>query len=356
MKKVGILTFHYADNYGAVLQAYALRKKINSFDGYEAGLINYVPRGFAYPLPINSEEIYKKMIEKRKLFERFLVERCGIDKPMIHKITGNEYDYYCVGSDQVWNLQSGIVNEDFFLANLDDNACKFAYATSITMNVKVAEGYADVFAKYVSGFKAVSLREEEHVEFIEKTCKLPCRTVADPSLLLTAEDYEEVMCQEVLRAEPFIFFFWLQHDHELLKGVEFANMLSRKYGLPVVHSISDAAPCMFAKDGGCMMYEGIEHFLWYIKHARVVVTNSYHATLFSMQFQTKFYVFPIEYMRSRIDMLSTKYDIGERLIERYVDCDKINPEMDFEYIQKTIQKERSDAILYLKDALDMKEE
>lgn len=356
MKKVGILTFHYANNYGAVLQAYALRKKINDLGGYEAELINYVPQGYAYSLPINSEVDYEQMLEKRRIFERFLIERCGVNKPMIHKITGNEYDYYCVGSDQVWNLQSGIVIEDYFFANLDADACKFAYAASIGMSTHVAKGYADVFAKYVPKFKAVSLREEEQVEFIESTCKLSCKTVADPSLLLTPEDYEEVMCQDSLRTKPFIFFFWLQHDHELLKGVEFVNILSRKYELEVVHSIPNATSCMFAKDGGCMIYEGVEHFLWYIKHAQIVVTNSYHATLFSMQFQTNFFVFPVEQMRSRIDMLSEKYGIGERLIEKYMGSDEIEQKMDFEYIQNIIQKERADAMIYLKDALDVKEE
>ncbi len=356
MKKVGILTFQYANNYGAVLQAYALRKKINSFAGYEAELINYVPEGYEYPLPVNTEDAYKHMIEKRNFFEQFLREYCGLDKPMIHAVTGKEYDYYCVGSDQVWNFQSGIVDKNYLLAHVDDDARRFAYAASIGMSVEVVERYTDVFRKYVSRFKAVSLREKEQVEFIEAICNLTCKTVADPSLLLVPEDYEELMGRDSLREEPFIFFFWLQHDHETMKGVEFVNILSRKYGLPIVHSIPDAASYMFAKDGGCMIYEGVEHFLWYIKHAQIVVTNSYHATLFSMQFQTVFYVFPVETMRSRIDMLSEKYGISDRIIEGYVDCDKISPVMNFVHIQRTIQEERIDAILYLKDALDMNEE
>ena len=99
MKKVGILTFHYSDNYGAVLQAYALRRIINQLPYCQAQIINYVPLGTKYTLYENTEEGRELLIEKRKLFEEFLRENCGIDTPVIHEISGNDYDYYCAGSD-----------------------------------------------------------------------------------------------------------------------------------------------------------------------------------------------------------------------------------------------------------------
>lgn len=354
MKTVGILTFQFANNYGAVLQAYALRKKINSLGGYEAEVINYVPEGYKYPLLSNTEEGYQKMLEKRACFEGFLREKCGICKPMISEVVGNEYDYYCVGSDQVWNMEFPFSGENYFLAHLEDDAVRFSYAASVGMSAETTEKYADIFAKNISKFKAVSLREKVQMEVVEKTSGLLCKTVADPTLLLEPGDYEEIIAKEPLRREPFIFFFWIQHDHELMRGAEFVNTLSRKWCLPVVHSIPDAPPCMFARDGGSMIYEGPGEFLWYIKNAQMVVTNSYHATLFSMQYQTPFYVFPVQSMRSRMDMLVQQYDIGNRVVETYKGYDDVEQEMDFISVCEKIKEQRADALVFLQDALDMK--
>lgn len=355
MKKVGILTFQYANNYGAVLQAYALRKKINSLEGYEAEIINYVPEEFSYSLPLNTEESYENMLKKRTCFERFLNEYCGIKKPMIHKVCGNEYDYYCVGSDQVWNFQMESVNVNYLFAYLDEIAVKFAYAASIGMNIESARVYKKLFAQYVSKFKGVSLREQEQVSFISEVSGLACRTVADPTLLLKAEEYKGIIAKNSLRDKPFLFFFWLPHDHELMKGVEFVNMLARKYDISIVHSIPGAAPYMFCKDDGCMMYEGVENFLWYIQNAKIVVTNSYHAMLFSMQFQTPFYAFAVHSMRSRFDMLIEKMGIGSRMVDSYKDATQVSDVMDFSGIQQQIVCEREDSLVFLKKMLDIKE-
>ena len=115
MKKVGILTFHYVDNYGAVLQAYALRKKINELPECRAEIINYVPSGFEYELYGNGEKYRAMLQKKRQSFEAFLSKYCGVNTPIISSVEDSGYDYYCVGSDQVWN--SGYCNMDkaFFL-------------------------------------------------------------------------------------------------------------------------------------------------------------------------------------------------------------------------------------------------
>lgn len=355
MKKVGILTFQYANNYGAVLQAYALRRRINSLGGYQAELINYVPEGYTYAVPANTNEAYERMLEKRAHFESFLKEHCGLNQPMIHEVKGAAYDYCCVGSDQVWNFEFGRVNENYLLAYLDESVQKFAYAVSVGMSVERARAYKDIFSRYAPKFKGISLRESEQLSFISEMSGLECRAVADPTLLLEPEEYKDIIAKEALREEPFLFFFWLEHDHELMKGVEFVNMLSRKYGLPVVHSIVDAPPYMFSKDGGCMMYEGVENFLWYIQNARMVVTNSYHATLFSMQLQTPFYAFAVHAMKSRFDTLTEKMGIGSRIVESYLDASQVSDTMDFSDITEKIQSERKGSLAFLKKMLDAEE-
>lgn len=355
MKKVGILTFQYANNYGAVLQAYALRRRINSLEGYQAELMNYVPEGYAYATPANTEESYVHMLEKRAHFESFLREKCGLNQPMIHEVTDASYDYYCVGSDQVWNFEFAMVNENYLFAYLDDSSPRFSYAVSVGMSAERAKAYEDIFAKYASKFKGISLREKDQISFMTAASGMECRTVVDPTLLLEPEEYKDIIAKEPLRDKPFLFFFWLEHDHELMKGVEFVNMLSRKYNLAVVHSIPGAPPYMFSKDDGCMMYEGVENFLWYIQNARMVVTNSYHATLFSMQFKTPFYSFVVDSMRSRFDMLTEKMEIGNRIVDTYMDVTQVSGSVDFSGITEKIQREREKSVGFLKEMLDVKE-
>lgn len=352
MKTIGILTFHYANNYGAVLQTFALRKIINSFPECNAEIINYVSKGYAYSLDEKTDTVRQLLIRKRDLFEKFVEEQCGLNSPMISEVVGNRYNYYCVGSDQVWNLRTRATHIEYLFPHLDKNAIRISYAASIGMSVKKAYYYKDLFQKYVSEFKAISVREQEHVDFMRTTCQKECKCVLDPTLLLDAEDYVPIMSKE-LRDYPFILFFWLNHDSDLMKGVEFVNNLSRKYQLPIVHTVMNARPYMFNKDDGCMFYEGVENFLWYVKHASFVVTNSYHATLFSMQFKTPFYVFTVESMQSRIHSLIEKFAIGNRVVNNYMNVSELNASIDFRDIKDKIKAERKHSIDFLKEALDI---
>lgn len=351
MKKVGILTFHYADNYGAVLQAYALREKINSLNGCFAEIINYIPARYKCALYNNDEECRRNLLKKRDCFEYFLKTYCLISTNRVQAIEEQDYDYFCVGSDQVWNLN--YVGEEYFLTNLSDSKVKFSYAASIGMSSEKLVGYKGLYKEYLEGFREISLREDEQVEFLSRECGVNCEVVLDPTLLLKAEDYETLVPGKRLVKAPFVFFFWIHHDHEFLGGVEFVNTISRKYQLEVVHNEINSRPYLFAKESHCMIYEGPEQFLWYIKNAAYVVTNSYHVTLFAMQFKKPFYVFAVESMRSRIDMLAYTYGISDRVVNKYMSPNEINSEIDYESIHRKIQIEREKSVAFLRRVLDI---
>ncbi len=349
MKRVGILTFHYADNYGAVLQAYALRKMINSIREYEAEIINYVPDSFACKPYINTKSDRQKLIGKRKKFQQFLKREMGLDKPIISSVNGNVYDYYCVGSDQVWNKR--ISTEEYFLPNVDDAAVKIAYAASIGISITDADFDDTLFKKYLPKFKSISVREKMYTEFVSNITGKESPCVLDPSLLLDCKEYEGLLKEDKERA-PFLFLFWL-NEKDLFRGVELANFVARKYNLDIIHTIVDAKPYMLFKDGGCMYYEGVEDFLWYIKNAKVVVTDSYHGTLFSIQFRTPFYTLINPDVRSRIDTIRETFDLNERVISSYLPFSKINLEVDFTSIWKNIYIQREKSMQFLFDSLEV---
>lgn len=350
MKKIGILTFHYSDNYGAVLQAYALRKKINRIPGCKCDIVNFIPPGFTYSLYQNKKEVRESLIKKRELFDDFLIRYCGMDGTEVSDLQETDYDVYVVGSDQVWNLD--FADKNYLLSSIGEKRRKVAYAASIGISTEKAGRYSPLFAQYLPEFSAISVREEEHVRFLEDVAKVSSCSVLDPTLLLEAEDYKEIMTDYSKPEKPFLFFFWLRHDDELMKGVEFANQIARKYDLEILHNVVEARPYMFHKDAGCMMYEGIEKFLWCIKNAAFVVTNSYHGTLFSIQMRTPFYTFVVQKMKSRIDMLVKKLGIGDRVVKEYISPAKIHGEIDFEEIEQKIKRERIHSEQFLSEAIN----
>lgn len=351
MKKIGILTYQYADNYGAVLQCYALRRLINTFENCNAEIINYRPPFFSYAKYWNNQYEKRLFERKRNQFERFLVEECKVKEQPVAHIDGMQYDYYCVGSDQIWNTMWD--TEEFFLPNVPDEVVKIAYAPSIGLDVNSPYLNKNMLQKYLPRFKSLSIREQEHIALIETLTGRKCSCVLDPTLLLDPADYETIISHEKLRDYPFVFFFWLRHDGNLMRGIEFVNALSRKFDMAIVHSITEEKDYMFHKNGGCMMFEGVENFLWYIKNASFIVTNSYHATLFAIQFKTLFYTFIVETMRSRISTLIDKIGIEERVIKAYLPVEKIKMNLEFEPIVEKIELEKEISMKYLRQALDI---
>lgn len=328
MKKIGISTFHYVDNYGAVLQAWALRKYINGLTDCKAEIINYVPENYNYDLSLyeNSEEARSGLIKKRELFENFLYEKCSLSKNVKEKIEDEDYDYICVGSDQVWNLSlREAANCEYLLPNIK-RAKKISYAASIGVSVGQISKYKRHFQQYISDFSKISVREKEHVEFIKGVSGKDCECVLDPTFLVDVEDYKGLMKGNKKSNRPFIFLYWLVHAGELdkRKNLEIVNRLSRELDCDIIHNIPNVKDYAINNNGGCMCYEGVEDFLWYIANAKMVVTNSYHACLLSIRFGTRFYSTIVSSMRSRIDTLNAMFNISGNLIEDYSKTLKMN--------------------------------
>ncbi len=354
MKRIGILTFHYADNYGAVLQAYALQKTLNTFEGYEAEIINYVPVGYKLKPHEKGKNALIRFWERRRKIEKFLREQCKITTVMLSSVQGNAYDYYCVGSDQVWNTQlPENVEYEYFLPHLTDEAVRFSYAASV--GIEMSKVQEEVFYKYIPKFSYISLREKEYIDSFASFTDTKCHHVLDPTMLLEKEDYEQLIDrkkeEDLPYKKPYVLFFWYHIEDDLFRCVEFVNALARKYGLEVVHSVADAPPYMFCENGGYMMYSGIEEFLSLVKHADFVVTNSYHGSIFAMQFERPFYMFISTNRRSRLDNLVEMFGIEDRVVKGYMSPAQMNMDIDFDKIKKIMREKKKTSMQYISEAI-----
>lgn len=351
MKNIGILTFHYADNYGAVLQSYALYKTINSFSDCNAEIINYVPKGYHYPAISGSHELDVKRRHREKV-NNFLSTYCGIQTPMIQSVTGNEYDVYVVGSDQVWNTDIPEVAADYeyFLPNLANEAKRIAYSASIGMDIERID--RKLFQTYLPKFDSISLREKSYVNVISDLSGKKCEWTLDPTMLLNENGYNEIIEKPDIADKPYLLYFWYDLGGDL-SSIELVNTIARKYDLSIIHLLPETSILkpLLVNDGGSMNEAGIGEFLWFVKNARAVVTNSFHGAVFSILFKKPLYIYYLNMRKCRQEDLVELCQLQDRVVRGYIAPDKINLEMDYSPVMSILNRERERSITYLKNAL-----
>ena len=358
MKKFGIMTFHFSDNYGAVLQCYALRTAINSIPDCTAEIINYNPgRKYAW---YTDDILQKKYLEKLDKYYRFNRDDNGITEEQFNNIAELEqekYDGFIVGSDQVWNTAFSFFNTAYLLDFADSNKRKIAYAASVGLAVESPRLKRDVFEKNIPQFDYLSVREKTHKDFIGSFTDKNVEAVLDPTMLLESHNYDELIKDVEMEKSTevegdYIFFYYLKHDNKTPLACSFVNMLSRKYNLKVVHFYVDMPEHVFKNEDKSFYFDGPKEFLWYIKHAKIVVTNSFHGTVFSILYHKPFYTYIVKSMESRVvDLLST-LDVSDRIIRGYKPLGEVTFDIDFESVEKKLAKEREKSLRFLREALE----
>lgn len=358
MKKVGILTFHFSDNYGAVLQCYALRHVVNSMPCCEAEVINFNPgRKLGW---YTDEELQKKFVGRIEKFNDFNRMENGIKEPVLHDIrelNQEMYDCFIVGSDQVWNPSFSFFSTVYLLDFVNGNQTKISYAASVGLSADSFRMNREVFEKYIPGFDYLSVREKTHEGFIASFTDKKVQTVLDPTLLLNCEDYNQLIMEtESVKEEEgeYIFFYYLKHDSSTPLACSFVNMLARKYHLKIIHFYVEMPKQVFHNDNKSFYFEGPKDFIWYIKHAKIVVTNSFHGTVFSILYHKPFYTYIVKSMQSRVLDLLSMLGLSERLVEGYKPLSEVSFEIDYDSVDVILEKEREKSKEFLRKALEEK--
>lgn len=341
-KKVGILTFHRAINYGAVLQAYALAYYLNS-SGYQAEIIDYYskdvydyykPMYFEFktyrwktPLKIIHNGIYYKYTsEKRRNFLKFIKnfiicsESIKDLKELQLKISS--YDYIITGSDQVWspNISKDEAFKVYSLAFFDsDKSKKISYAASIG-ECDIKKEFKDKLSNSLLDYTSISVREQKAKEIIERKDAV---VVCDPTLLLNEDDWKKLSANSTMKLnQKYIFVYMLEKNNDLIR---FVNILSNKKDLSIIYLNKET---YFKKDAAKHCTIDPIDFLSLVKNAEYVVTNSFHGIVFSIIFKKQFLSF----------LHTTKFSRQTELLNRFGLIDYIhkNFETDLNVIDKTI--------------------
>jgi hypothetical protein len=372
MKKVGLVTC-YIDNFGACLQAYALQRVIIK-QGNMCEIIRYTPnkdlsntnkvvkiiKYIWRKLRSITNETYSYELSRKsqfKLFrEKFLIfGRTHYDN--IDMVFSNipQYDSFVVGSDQLWNplIHSNSNNSVYFLDFVQDDKKRIAYAPSIGLSI-LPDIYKDEMARMLMKFDTLSVREQEGANIVEEITGRPCRVVLDPTLLLARDEWYKIAAEPIPKIEePYIFCYLFGNGDYIGEFVEYVKQKTnyKVVLVPYTKREYDSSNIKIKKAGP-------HEFIGLIKNASLVITDSFHATAFSINFNIPFYSLlrnsttELNNMNSRITNILGMVGLENRLIMSVEDFPaEINLEIDFTAANQEIAKRREEDIRFLRDAI-----
>ncbi len=355
-KKIGILTFHRALNYGAVFQAYALQKALRNM-GAEADIIDY-------RAPFNEKRFRRKKLSEilsirelysiifrnsyklnsRKPFESFnanipMSEVCNTQDEL--REVCSKYDRIISGSDQVWNIACTSGDDSYFLPFLSNTQKKTSYAASIGYK-KLPEQFTEQYKKWISDFSDISVREKSAVDIVRELTGREAEYVVDPTLLLEKSDWLHLADESKVPEEPFVLMYLMSEDKELMR---FAKKLAKEKNCKLLY-INDR---LFNLPGAVNLREVTpEQWIGLFAKSAYVVTNSFHGTVFSINFNKQFFVryIPRSIANTRIQCALEEYGLVNREIN-YLN----NTQCDYQTVNTILIKNREHSLEFLKNRI-----
>lgn len=362
-KKIGILTFHHVPNYGAVLQAYALKTYLEETSKRSVSVIDYRGCGNGSEFDPSSvfenycksssplKTLVKKVLyyvklapdyrKKFKKFQDFRNEFLSMDSTENFE----EYDMLFYGSDQIWNPEITNGYDEMLFARFpnSDRIKNIAYSASCG-DLAVIEKYgASTFLDCLKGFDAISVREKSLQQFLTANSIESLETI-DPSFLIGREQYCKALNIKAEPHEKYIFVYEL-HNNELLEKI--AKTVAEKLNCKIItiygninysrhdrQNIFDAGPIEFIK---------------YIAEAEYVLTNSFHGMAFSLIFNKNFNIVLPPSRTSRITDFLDRINLGNRIITE--EADACFDEIDYATVNSLLNQRINQSKAYIKEAI-----
>ena len=372
VKKVGTLTFHIAHNYGAMLQAYALPKAVESL-GYRCEIIHYC---FPYIYKWGHVErlgdllekhgfvggmlrfvkrmlsgVYNPSLQKNK-FEHFIYHTMPLSKGACRsaeELNNLDYDAILFGSDQIWNsgLTNGIAKEFVGGFACQEKTKKIAYAASCgrsSFNQEEKESYYPLLGE----FSAVGVREKG---FCDALCQdgFPAKLVLDPTLLLTKHQWQSLIqakkYQKRRLQKEYLLVYVFDEDPSVYRLID---ALKERYDLEVcciAYKMKDEIK-KYHVYTDC----GPEEFVSLVAGASRVVTTSFHGTAFSVLFEKPFYCVPHPTLHERTDSLLALLDLEDRNCNADTNIAAMQ-EIDWTSVSEKLAHHRKESLDFLKEAI-----
>lgn len=365
MSRVGIMTWYRYENYGTALQACAMSKIIQQL-GYEAYFINYRPKKAVENILDFSTILSKVKItlkdsmhpvystaERTALYNQFIEQNIKETKPCNTQpelnVLNDQFDAFLCGSDQIW--APTVFDEKYFLSFVKQDEKKVAYAPSIGLTIIRNEKIKKAMGELIKTFRHLSVREQQGAQLLNDYYGAKAEVVLDPTLLLSADEWDTFISQESLAKSKeigkYLLCYFLNDEGRYQKETK---DLAKKLGLKII-----AIPTHKKSKLSKVPYEvGPDEFLALVKNAAYVCTDSFHGMAFSINYNIPFGVFPRFKENEKNNQNSRVFSLLNLLgmENRIVDASDFAVRCDFTKANKRLAKLRETSRDYLVKSLN----
>lgn len=371
--KVSVITLHTVDNYGSVMQSYATQQILKKC-GYDVEFVDYwrrdnLPQSRAERMLESSTlqklkplwginnftrkatvSILKNVLEKqRSPMWRFLEEKVQLTKVRYcsyEELEANPpvADVYITGSDQVWNsIWNQGIDRSYFLDFAPAGKPRIAFSASIGREQLDTEEIPET-KRLLEKYSAISVREQSAVELLA-SMDIKSTLVLDPTLMLEAEEWRKLATKQK-REKPYILIYQLNPNPQM---DQYAEQLAQKKNWEIIRigfGRSDRR-----KGGKCVMLPSVEEFLGLFCDAACVLTDSFHATAFSLNLGTDFISVLPGRFGTRIESILKLTRTENRILTSYDDLTVVDRSIDEKNVQNIFTVERKKGFDFLKKAI-----
>lgn len=363
--KIALITLHRITNFGSLLQTYATQSYIEKI-GHTVEVIDFVPEGISFKrsvFPKNNGSIIKKIIKliplifvngvQFRMVNYFIKKHIHVTNQRFHSYAElfentPEADVYISGSDQVWNTQNNNPVDDikaYYLCFAPQGKTKISYAGSFG-KTEFTEIEISKIKEWLSLYNAISVREDTALNTLELMGINNGVHVLDPTFLLDKDEWMKFCtCKP---PKPGYLFVYNLNRNKVLE--ELSQKIAKQKGLRIVNF---ADTFEFIRKAKNKMFNTPLDFINYIYHADFVVTDSFHGTAFSLNFEKQFISLPAPKYNSRLESILRKTKLlNERFVTNVEDgLFFSNKLIDYSQVNQILNVEREKSRDFLKDMI-----
>ncbi|MDD7585162.1 MAG: polysaccharide pyruvyl transferase family protein [Coriobacteriaceae bacterium] len=372
--RVSLITLHTVSNYGSCLQAYATQTMMEHL-GHQVEIVDYYRKNNQMPSKIEQMFEGNALGHLSALWDKAPWLKRGLSKPIAAYIHSHDRrfdefrlrylhlsrqyldaaqlisdppiaDVYCTGSDQVWN---SIWNEGFegpyFLDFAPDGKRRIAFSASIGRE-EIDDWEIPLMRDALAKYYAISMRETSGVELVKRLGFSDVQLVLDPTLLLSRESWGKIATHPKQIDGPYALIYQLNDNPMMLA---FAAEVAGELGLKLV-KIS-YRPFDIPRVGVNVVVPDVTDFIGLFESASYVVTDSFHATAFALNFGVPFTAVAPPRFGTRIASILSLTHTQERQLVNYGDLSMAKEPIDFSAVHSILEKNRDASISFLRYAL-----
>ena len=368
--KIAVITRHSVPNYGSLLQSYATQKAIEKL-GHDSEIINYTRyeeryenladtliKGKKWDKNVilrtiykliqtpNYSKMYKKFYEYRKNF----LKETELEYGNIDELKENipDADVYCSGSDQIWGkIGTSNYDESYFLEFAKGKKC-IAYSSSFG-KTELNEELDKNLEKLLDKYSKILVRESSAKELLEKRNIKNVEHVLDPTFLLSQEEWGKLAKKSKKEIkEKYILVYQLHDNKEFDRYAKKMAEIKKMRLLRISPSLYH-----FTRSGKLIYLPTQFDLLKYFLNAEYVLTDSFHATVFSIIFNKKFVdVLPFNKTGTRIESILNLLGIDNRILKNFEDMTLIDADINYDRVNVRLNNEREKSLDLFKKAIE----